>query len=360
MLNDFVEYWTAAKLMVEGGNPYSPAELLMLQRTVGWEQLEPLIMWNPPWTLSFIFFLGLFDYATAQFLWFLSHAVITFAGAQVLWQIYGSAAPRPFTATFAALSFAPVYLALLIGQIGPLVLLGVIVFLAAARRKSWTIAGAALVIAAVKPHLMHLVWLALALWTAKSGRWQIALGFVSAGAVAVSLPLLWNREIYLQYSALLDGSDVVQPLHWATPSLGTALAEFFLLSAPWIRWIPALAGAVWCVYHWAKRGATWEWIAELPLVLSVSLLTSPFVWTFDYVILLPAVVQSAAWSERLQARRRKLVITAYLVINVALLVVKTFVRNDFWYFWLGPLYLLLYLYVRAAAARQCVTEGLTA
>ena len=84
MLNDFVEYWTAAKLMVEGGNPYSPAELLMLQRSVGWEQLEPLIMWNPPWTLSFIFFLGLFDYATAQFLWFLTHAVITFAGAQVL------------------------------------------------------------------------------------------------------------------------------------------------------------------------------------------------------------------------------------------------------------------------------------
>ena len=33
MVNDFIEYWAAAKLLLSGGNPYSAEQLLQLQRT---------------------------------------------------------------------------------------------------------------------------------------------------------------------------------------------------------------------------------------------------------------------------------------------------------------------------------------
>jgi hypothetical protein len=84
MINDFVEYWAAARLLLNGGNPYSPAELIQMQREIGWSQPLPLIMWNPPWTLSFTLPFGLFDYGTRQFAWFLLHTLIVFVGSQSL------------------------------------------------------------------------------------------------------------------------------------------------------------------------------------------------------------------------------------------------------------------------------------
>lgn len=58
-VNDFVEYWAAAHLLWTTNNPYAPDQLFALQRTVGWAKEVPLLMWNPPWTLSFILPFGL-------------------------------------------------------------------------------------------------------------------------------------------------------------------------------------------------------------------------------------------------------------------------------------------------------------
>ncbi|MGH7874553.1 MAG: hypothetical protein ACREQO_20355 [Candidatus Binatia bacterium] len=44
MINDFIEYWAAAKLLIAGGNPYSPEPLLLLQQSAGWSPSVPLIM----------------------------------------------------------------------------------------------------------------------------------------------------------------------------------------------------------------------------------------------------------------------------------------------------------------------------
>ena len=83
-------------------------------------------MWNPPGTLFFIAPLGLLDYNTAQFLWFVIHFMIIFVCARVLWQTYGGAPRRTWWPLLSALTFAPTYLMLLQGQIGGLILLGLI------------------------------------------------------------------------------------------------------------------------------------------------------------------------------------------------------------------------------------------
>ncbi|MGH7852875.1 MAG: hypothetical protein ACREP3_05505, partial [Candidatus Binatia bacterium] len=107
MINDFIEYWTATKLLLNGGNPYSPSELLASQHALGWSQPEPLMMWNPPWTLSFTLPFGLVDYQTAQLAWFLSHTLIIFVGAKLLWKIYGGDVGKSRYAAISVLSFAP-------------------------------------------------------------------------------------------------------------------------------------------------------------------------------------------------------------------------------------------------------------
>jgi hypothetical protein len=349
MINDFIEYWTATRLLLQGGNPYSPTELLAAQRTLGWAEAEPLMMWNPPWTLSFTLPFGLVDYETAQFVWFLSHALILFVGSQVLWKIYGGSARKSQYPMIAVLSFAPTYFALLLGQIGPLVLLGLIGFLASVKRNAWVLAGASLTIAAIKPHLLYLVWLALLFWTVKEKKWQPGIAFLAAGISFASLPLLFDREVYSHYFELLDRGGVVRPLEWATPSLGTALAQLFAVADAWIRWLPGLAGTVWLFWYWSRRNRQWDWMRELPLLLPVSIATASFAWTFDHIVLLPAVVQAAVWISQCEAKRKRATfIGMHVALAVTLVLMKIFVRNDFWYFWAAPAYLLLYLYARAA------------
>jgi hypothetical protein len=212
MINDFIEYWTATKLLLNGGNPYSPSELLASQDALGWSQSEPLMMWNPPWTLSFTLPFGLVDYQTAQFAWFLSHTLIVFVGAKLLWKIYGGDVEKSRYAALSILSFAPTYFALLLGQIGPLILLGLIAFLASVKKKAWGLAGAALTIAAIKPHLLYLLWLALLMWTLKKLQWQLVTGFMVTGIAVALLPVLLDRDVYLQYFDLLKTGRVIKPL----------------------------------------------------------------------------------------------------------------------------------------------------
>ena len=350
MINDFIEYWTATKLLLRGGNPYSPMELLTEQQKLGWSQPEPLMMWNPPWTLSFTLPFGLLDYSTAQFAWFLFHALILFVGAKLLWQTYGGSSKKNLYPVLGVLGFAPSYFALLLGQIGPLMLLGIIAFLAAAKERAWVWAGASLTLATVKPHLLYLVWLALLFWTVRNKQWKLAVTFAITAIITASLPLLFDRQAYAQYSDLLRTTDVTRPLGWATPSLGTALAMVFAIPDVWIRWLPSLGGGVWLVWYWSRHDRNWDWLAELPLLLAVSITTASFVWTFDHIVLLPAVIQAAVWVSREQVGRpQTILIVVYMALGVILLVAKMFVRNDFWYFWTAPAYLLLYLYARASA-----------
>ena len=348
MINDFIEYWAATKLLLHGGNPYSPSELLATQQALGWSHAEPLMMWNPPWAFCFTLPFGLFDYPTAQFAWFLSHTLMIFVGAKLLWKTYGGSPQKSRYAGLSVLSFAPTYFALLLGQIGPLILLGLIAHLASVRKKVWRLAGASLILAAIKPHLLYLVWLALLLWMAKKRQWKVAVGFILAGMIAAGLPLLLQRDVYWQYFELLKSGAVIRPLKWATPSLGTAIAEFLAIPDAWIRWLPSVGGAVWFLWYWSRQAETWDWLTELPLLLLVSVATTSFGWTFDHVVLVPAVIQAAVWtSHSADWGRRAILIGGHISLGVILLISKVFVHNDFWYFWVAPTYLLFYLYVRA-------------
>ena len=347
MLNDFIEYWAAAKLLLNGGNPYSPTELFHAQRQIGWSQSEPLIMWNPPWTLSFTFPFGWIEYETAQFAWFLLHAMVVFVGAQVLWRIYGGDSQKSRYTWLSVLTFAPAYFVLLLGQIAPLMLLGLLGFLIFARKSAWGLAGASMTLVSVKPHLLYLLWLALFMWLVNERQWKLFAGLLLAGATVISIPLLFNAGIYSRYIELIGTGHVLRPLDWATPSLGTALGELLAIHGMWIRWLPSAAGGLWFLWYWSRHADKWDWISELPLILLVSVATASFAWTFDYIVLLPAVIQCAVWTARSKKPQRRLVIGIHLALGAVLLVAKVFIRNDFWYFWVAPAFVFFYLYVRA-------------
>src|SRR5262245_36102371 len=49
---DFMAFWTAGKLHVEGHNPYDQAAVREIQTSEVAGVGEAVMMWNPPWTLA--------------------------------------------------------------------------------------------------------------------------------------------------------------------------------------------------------------------------------------------------------------------------------------------------------------------
>ena len=180
-VTDFVDFWAASRLLITGGNPFSPSEVLALQQSVGYGESKPLLMWNPPWTLSFILPFGAMDFQLSRFCWLLMNVFFILLSAQKLWAIYGQPERKSYLPGIVAFTFVPTLMVLIIGQISPLILLGIVGFLHFERKNQLFLAGVSTVIISVKPHLFYLFWLGLILWVWQERRCQVAFGAMMAG-----------------------------------------------------------------------------------------------------------------------------------------------------------------------------------
>jgi Glycosyltransferase family 87 len=343
-VRDFVEYWAATRLLLTGHNPYGPQELFELQRSVGWKDSIPLLMWNPPWTLSFTLPFALASFDVAQFLWLLLNTFIVVFCAKQLWLLYGGLPTAYRRAWLVLLTFAPAYLVLILGQIGPLILLGLVGFLHCARDKHWKWAGVFTILISIKPHLLYLFWIALILWIIEKRQWQLMIGATVSGFIAATTPLFFSSSVYSDYIQLNRTAKLPTPFDWQTPTMGQAARFFFAPEAVWLQFVPSLIGVFWLLFHWHKSKNQWEWSTQLPILIIASLATTSFAWSFDYIVLLPAIIQAASWLSRRQELSCKTpVIIVYVIIMALYMLVFFLSPNDFWRFWLGPAFVIAYL-----------------
>jgi hypothetical protein len=113
--------------------------------------------------LSFILPFGLLDFTTGQFIWLLAHVSCILVSAQALWGIVGQAAAGGWTSWLLGLTFVPTGFVLILGQITPLILLGLTALLYFERKGNWFAFGAAIAILSIKSHLVYLFWIVLVL-----------------------------------------------------------------------------------------------------------------------------------------------------------------------------------------------------
>ena len=346
-VRDFVEYWSASLLLLNGGNPYAPNELLNLQHSVGWPHATALIMWNPPWTFPFILPFGILGFSLAQFAWLLVQLLIVLVCTQQLAYLYGSSSRNCRIEWGVALSFVPTVFVLIIGQISPMVLAGITGFLLLQSKRKWFAAGAALAVVLIKPHLLYLFWPVMCLWICREGHWRIALGALMAFLFCALVPLYFDRGIYHHYLELYSLKGVLQPFDQATPTLRNIFPLLIGRSDRWLQSLPTVIGLAWLLYYWQRHQARWQWSEELPLILLVSVTTSFFAWTYDYVVLLPALIEVAAWIKQTRLQwYRSWAALCYLSINSVHAVMRLWFAEEFSYFWLAPALLLSYIVYR--------------
>ena len=113
----------------------------IVQQSVGWTKDEPLVMYNPPWTLTFILPFCAGDYFFAKFMWLMILLVILFICNHMLWTYYNGCEENRVLSLIAFGSFAPVYFMISKGQIVPLILVGLVGFLHYNQKSKWWLAA---------------------------------------------------------------------------------------------------------------------------------------------------------------------------------------------------------------------------
>ena len=355
--DDFGHFWSAGRLIILGQNPYDQTLIVEMLYQIGRLPITSHIvsvMLNPPWTLPIVMIFGMFNFPVSRLLWLLGNISILIFCANQLWIYYGGSTKTRWIALILAFTFTPTIAVLQKGQFTPLILLGVVCYLQLVdrtqllpnqRRINWTLlalTGITLVLMAIKPQLTYLFWLALLLWSIQRKSWIVLLSGILMIMFACALPMIFKPDLIGHYIASIMEYPLSQ---WATPTIGSYLRVIFGTQYFWLQFLPPIIGSLWFMAYWFPRRNDWHWGSEMPMILLVSLVTSPYYWTYDLIIAIPALIVIAIvifthFQHRIFIKTEFIIIFSYLVLTILNLILHRYL-DEYWFGWFAPALLLL-------------------
>jgi hypothetical protein len=309
---DCLIYWAAGRLFLFGGDPYSISSLRALERAAGWTDAVPLPMLYPPWVLPFFAPLGVLPFWPAHYLAFTISLGIEILCSLALWDYFGGEKRQRWIGVLVLLTFLPAASAEHYGQVTPLILGGLTIFLLALRRQWFVLAGAPLVLFAVKPHLLYLVLLAILLWSVQNRRWAIPVSATLCGLATTIASIAFNRNVLNYFHGTVHAA-LVNPC-----GVGSYLRLVFGGQHEWLQFLPCVVGLAWFVGYWMRHRGAWTWEERLPLLLLASIGSAAYFWKHDFILGLPAVIALAIQV----ARARVWLIAAFLYLAVQLIILS--------------------------------------
>lgn len=355
---DFQVYWSASHLLAQGENFSDPSRLLAVQQQLsGWDDTENvLVTWNPPWLLVWLIPLTFIPFDRASWLWFLINLTFLFTSTTLLWSLYARTPKirrKSWLGITLAMLFVPTITTLLVGQITTLVLLGMAGFLYFEQRNSFVTAGLFLSLASIKPHLIYVILPTILLSALIYKQWRTIIGFllpiISGTVVAFLL-----RPTFLAEYTLLMGSGKV--LKYTPPTLSSTISTW--LDWPWFKWIGIGILLLFLIGWWFYwRGIKWMDLTAVSLLISV--VTAPYGWSFDVIILLIPLLQCFVWvlEKRVSLSVTIFIGLIYILANGILLYQRSLGVSEEAFFWF-PL-VLAGLYVWCWRVRNPILEDVT-
>lgn len=335
---DLLSYWASAHLLLNGGDVYDADTVVALSVAVDPARQSIVPAWNPPWLMVALMPMAALPFDVAARLWLVFNLVTINGLMWLVWHWLARSRP-PIWLPLVGLGFYAALVMISIGQIVIIILLGVMTCLAALRSGRDGLAGAALILALGKPQLVYIVVPLILIWAARQRRWRVWWGLGAAWLVTLLVATLlapnWLRgylyavtqhDFFMHLSATLGG--------WVKAYTGSdGLRYTGVLGLMLIPWLLRLI---------ERR----DLLTGLNAALLISLPLAPYGWSFDQVMLLPAIVQLVCWltdAERGLRRAGGLILVA---IYLAAFGMKIWGAGDFMFVWvpiaLGGLYALVY------------------
>lgn len=334
-VGDVLPYWAAAKIFVNGGNPYDQSQLAAEVRAQVPSVDEVMSVYAPPPVFSVFCYAGFVPFTVFTKLWLLlSLGLVLTSVSLILAAVRGDLKLQEGTlvpiATF-LLTFYPLLQTLKLGQLSPIMLFSFTLFFWLATRAGGCtqtfLGGGALAVSIFKPHLLFLVYAFLGLESLRQRAFRTLNGFLLGSLLVVALPLLFNPQIYVQY---FEQQNVLPP-HWMNPSLGTWLLIIFG-DYGWLRYLPLAIALLLAVANLPKL-----WLVGQPTsirlawVSTLGLIVTPYLWTYDFLLLLPAGLLLIALGENFRIKSSNLTRILLIAANVAMMLGPREMYYNLWY-----------------------------
>lgn len=330
---DFVVYWATGQQLAHHANPYETEAIGRLERGAG---LDPrygiLYMRNPPWGLPIALPLGLVGVRLGALLWSLTVLGCLLLSVRIIGNLHGQ--PRSLL-NWLGYSFAPALICVIVGQTSLFALLGLALFLRLRGRRPF-LAGMALWLCTLKPHLFLAFALVLAIWIVFERSYRVVLGLAVAMAASLGLTWLIAPAAWTQYEQMIRISGIEEQF---IPCVGVALRLWVNPRFTLLQYLPALAGCTWAVVWYWKKRCNWDWKSDGNLLMLVSLACAPYCWLFDQALAIPALLYGA------YNTRSRLLLAAIALGSVAIeaaLIMGVKLPSPL-FVWTAPLWLCWYL-----------------
>lgn len=282
---DFIEYWSSAKLLIHHVDPYSPAAIFALEKANGYPSNHPLVMLNPPWTLFLIAPLALTSLRTGLFFWVLAGLACILGSIRLL-DVGSKRGPL-------ALIFAPAIACICSGQSSPFLLLGFSLFLRFHRSRPF-LAGASLLLMAIKPHLFLVFWAVLVADSIYRRSISILAGGAFALISATALAMCYDPHVWSHYIAMLHVSTLQ---HAPFPTVSMLFRTLFNPGAFWLLFVPSALAILWALWYYARAPRLWDWRVQGMLLMLVTITVSPYGFISDAIVLLPSIAFALSYPQ---------------------------------------------------------------
>jgi len=319
--NDFFTFWLAGHMVTQGGNPYSPAQWLAGHQEFG-------VTWIPnqayvyPLPLSLLYaLLGRLTLKQAYIVW-VALSMLMMLAALIL--LVSSRAGPHFGKAFIPLLvglifFRPAVLTLFNGQISAWLVLLLAGTAYLWGRGKWEWGSLLLPLLMLKPNLGAPLLVLLGLWLLFKRRFRSILAIAAGLLALLIIGLLQNPHWVTDYWAI-GNLKVAQNL-WGVPTLwGLGFLLCGHNAACTLSFVGATSLIISIGFLWLL-GRRWTDISPFTLVslaATVTLLVTPYIWTYDQLLLLLPVVDLTVALDRGRAR---LSLASALFLGLDILVV---------------------------------------
>lgn len=338
---DFVVFWATGQQLIHHANPYDAAAMGQIEHTAGFAAgYGVLFMRNPPWALPLVLPLGLVGVRVGALIWSLFlFACLAVSGWQI-WIMHGRIGNRLYWLAF---SFAPALVCLFVGQTALFSLLGLVLFLRLYRTRPF-LAGLALWLCALKPHLFLPFGVVLLAWIAVSRSYKILAGAAAALAASCAVAWLIDPTAFSDYTNMMRTPGIEKEF---IPCLSVALRLWLSPRIIWLQYLPAVIACAWALaYYWPRRNK-WDWMMNGSVLMLVSLVVAPYCWLYDQGLAIPALMQGAHMSRS----RSLLAILALANLPIEIGLMCGIRITSALYLWTAPAWLAWYLFARASAGK---------
>lgn len=342
---DWRAHWSASYLLRHGDNFASREQLYKVQQEQTSSDIGyPLISWNPPWLLVLLEPYTLVSFTAATWWWFLTSLALAFAGTMLLWRHLAkldTTRRRIWIPAVLLISFSPVFVDLMSGQVDFIVLFGLAVLIVQWDLGGEWSTGAALALTMVKPHLVYITLPIVLLECARRRRLRILLGFVLVMCVLTITAFVQRPSFVSDYIATATSGAL---LDWQHPTVGAWLD----LQFGW-HWARLLGVAILpvVVIIWLFRPPR-EMSRLVEVTLFLSIISAPYGWSYDHVLLLiPLVHVMIDLMESGIPRVYSLLWMSLLIlVDAAIFWTRTTARNDVYFFWVPLVVAAIYFMIR--------------